>query len=226
MRAVAPLLIGVIALGATVRLVGGVSLLQTDLLMSRESTGPEAESAAGAVVGAAGAVAGAAAVGAPELAAASFYTFLQQGEYNKAWEVSLEPDWAGALEASYLKEVAPSSHASGWTTEADFVRRCDSDIGSGMKLNAIQVIRLPSAPETPGGRAVSALGASRLYGVRASGHMLGACMIYRWERDLVVAEIGGRYKVILPGTKAARASFHQEWLSNLSLIGSLRAAGK
>ncbi len=219
MRAAAPLLIGVIVLGAAVRLVGGVSLLQTDLLMSPEGTRPEAGSNAGAA-------AGAAAAGAPELAAASFYSFLQQGEYKKAWEVSLEPDWAGALTASYLKEVAPSPQASGWTTEADFVRRCDSDIGSGMKLNAVQVVRLPSAPETPEGRAVSALGASRLYGVRASGHMLGACLIYRWERDLVVAEIGGRYRVILPGTKAARASFHQEWLSNLSLVGSLRAAGK
>jgi hypothetical protein len=160
------------------------------------------------------------------MAAASFYSFLQGGEYKKAWEVSLEPDWAGALTASYLKEVAPSPHTVGWTTEEDFVRRCDSDIGSGMKLNAIQVVRLPSAPETPEGRAVSALGAFRLYGVRASGHMLGACMIYHWERDLVVAEVAGRYRVILPGTKAARESFHQEWFSHLSLVGSLRGAGK
>jgi hypothetical protein len=222
MRAGAPLLIGVIALGAAVRLVGGVPLVQTDLVM-----GPEASDvAAAAGAPAAGAPAAVGASGAPEAAAASFYSFLQQGEYDKAWEVSLEPEWAGSSTASYGKEIAPSPRASGWTRETDFIRRCADDIGPGMKLNAVEVVRLPSVPETPEGRAVSALGASRLFGVRARGHMLGACMIYRWERDLVVAEIGGRYKVLLPGTKAARASFHQEWFSNLSLIGSLRASGK
>jgi hypothetical protein len=211
MRAAAPLLIGVIVLGAAVRFVGGVPQLQTDLIMAPEGSGA-------AAVGAA--------VGAPELAAASFYAFLQQGEYDKAWEVALEPDWPGALGASYKQEVTPSPRAAGWTTEADFVRRCASDIGSGIKLNGIQVVRVPSFQESPEGRAASALGATRLYGVRASGHMLGACLIYRWDRDLVVAEIGGTYKVVLPGTKAARASFHQEWFSNLSLVGSLRASGK
>jgi hypothetical protein len=160
------------------------------------------------------------------MAAASFYAFLQQGDYEKAWEVAVEPDWPGALGASYKKEVIPSPRATGWTAEVDFVRRCVDDIGSGMKLNGVQVVRLPSPPESPEGRAASALGASRLYGVRASGHMLGACLIYRWDRDLVVAKIGGRYKVVLPGTKAARTSFHQEWFSNLSLVGSLRASGK
>ena len=215
MRAAAPLLIGVIVLGAAVRFVGGVPLLQTDLILAPEGAGSAAGQGAGPV-----------AAGAPELAAASFYAFLQQGDYEKAWEVAVEPEWPGALGASYKKEVTPSPRAAGWTTEADFVRRCADDIGAGMKLNGIQVVRLPSPPESPEGRAVSALGASRLYGVRASGHMLGACLIYRWDRDLVVAEIGGRYKVVLPGTKAARTSFHQEWFSNLSLVGSLRASGR
>ena len=214
MRAAAPLLIGVMVLGGAVRFLGGVPLLQTDLLMAPEGSGRVAGAAPGAVVGA------------PEMAAASFYGFLKQGDYEKAWEVAVEPDWPGTLGASYKKEVTSSLRATGWTTEIDFVRRCVEDIGSGMKLNGIQVVRLPSPPESPEGRAASALGASRLYGVRASGHMLGACLIYRWDRDLVVAEIGGRYKVVLPGTKAARASFHQEWFSNLSLVGSLRASGR
>jgi hypothetical protein len=206
MRAAAPLLVGVIALGAVVRWAVGVPLLHTDLLMGGPAAGATATADAPA-----------SAIG-PEAAAVSFYQFLQRGEYGKAWEVSLEPDWAGGPNASYMKEIAPSAQASGWTTEPDFVRRCTDDIGSGMKLNAVQVVRLPAVPDTPESKAASALGASRLYGVRATGHMLGACMIYRWERDLVVAEIGGRYRVILPGTKAARASFHQEWFSNLSLV--------
>jgi len=215
MRAAAPVLIGVIVLGAVVRFVGGVPLLQTDLMMAPEGAGPVAGPAAGVATS-----------GTPEMAAASFYAFLKQGEYAKAWEMALEPDWPGALGASYQQEVAPSPRASGWTTEADFVRRCTADIGSGIKLNGIQVVRLPSPRESAEGRAASALGATRLYGVRASGHMLGACLIYRWDRDLVVADIGGRCRVVLPGTKAARTSFHQEWFSNLSLVGSLRASGR
>lgn len=212
MRAGAPLLVGVIALGAAVRWAAGVPLLHTDLVMSPQTSGGPEASAPHA--------------GAPEAAAASFYAFLKRGEYDKAWGVSLEPDWAGAAGAAYQKEVVPSWPPSGWTSETEFVRRCADDIGSGMKLNAVQVVRLPAPPETPESRAVSALGASRLFGVRASGHMLGACMIYHWERDLVVAEVAGSYRVILPGTKAARASFHQDWFSHLSLVGSLRASGK
>jgi len=215
MRAAAPLLIGVIVLGAAVRFVGGVPLVQTDLLIAPTSEGRgtgDAMEAAGD--------------GAPELAAASFYAFLQQGEYEKAWEVALEPDWPGALGASYLQEVTPSPLATGWTRESDFVRRCSDDIGSGIKLNGVQVVRLETPPDSPEARAAKALGASRLFGVRASGQMLGACLIYRWDRNLVVAEIGGRFKVVLPGTKSARSLFHQEWFSNLSLVGALRASGK
>jgi hypothetical protein len=216
MRAAAPLLISVIILGAAVRFVGGVPMLHTDLVMAPEGNAANAGAAGSPELTA----------GSAELATASFYAFLQQGEYEKAWGVALEPEWPGALEATYMKEVTPAPRATGWTTEADFVRRCAADIGWGIKLNGIRIDRLPAPPESPEGRAVSALGADRLYGVHASGHMLGACLIYRWDRDLVVAEIGGAYKVVLPGTKAARASFHQEWFSNLSFVGSLRAAGK
>jgi hypothetical protein len=217
MKAGAPLLISVIALGAVVRWAGGVPLLHTDLAMSPEASGlPEAGAAGGAPANAAG----------PEAAAMSFYSCLQRGDYGNAWRVSLEPDWAGAASATYQKEVEPSASAVGWTTETDFVRRCADDIGSGIKLNAVRVVRLPAPPDSPESRAVSALGATHLFGVRASGHMLGACMIYRWERDLVVADVGGRYRVVLPGTKAARASFHQDWFSRLSLVGSLRSPGR
>ena len=210
MKAGALVLIGAVALGAAVRLIGGVPLLQTELALPVPAR----------------ALADAPAAGGPEQVVAAFYASLQRGEYDKAWEVSLEPDWAAARTASYAEEVAPSPRVTGWTTEKDFVRRCADDIGAGLKLNAIEVTRLPSPPETPEARAVTGLGATRAFGVRASGHMLGACLIYHWERDLVVAEVGGSYKVVLPGTKAAHAAFHQDWLTNLSLIGSLRASGK
>jgi hypothetical protein len=218
MKASALLLVGVLLVGAAVRLVGGVPLLQTDLLLTPAT--PGLDDAAGSASN------GGQSDGTPEGAAASFYQFVQQGEYGKAWNVALEPDWPGAREASYLHAVAATDRPAGWTVQDQFVRRCSDDIGSGVRLNAIQVDRMESPPDSPEARAARRLGATRLFGVHASGQMLGACLIYRWDRNLVVAEIGGRYKVVLPGTKAARSLFHQEWFSNLSLVGSLRASGK
>jgi hypothetical protein len=214
----APLLIvvGVLVVGAAVRIAGGVPLVQTDLLMGSPAPGPESGSAGRAPGDTS-----------PESAAASFYEFVQKGEYDKAWDVALEPDWSGsAAGASYLKEVSATPRPAGWTGESEFVSRCNDDIGSGIKLNGIQVVRLESAPDSPEARAAKLLGASRLVGVRASGQMLGACLIYRWDRNLVVAQVGGHYKVVLPGTKASRSLFHQEWFSNLFLVGALRASGK
>lgn len=223
MKAFALLPIGVLLVGAAVRLVGGVPLLQTDLLLTPATLG--LDDAAGSASNG-GLSDGSLSDGTPEGAAASFYQFVQQGEYGKAWNVALEPDWPGARDASYLHAVAATDRPAGWTVQDQFVRRCSDDIGSGIKLNAIQVDRLESPPDSPEARAVRRLGASRLFGVHASGQMLGACLIYRWDRTLVVAEIGGRCKVVLPGTRAARSLFHQEWFSNLSLVGSLRAPGK
>jgi hypothetical protein len=215
MRGTVLILAGVVAVGAAVRLAGGVPLLQTELQFSAGGAPAPSGAAAGVTADAA------------QAAAAAFYSCLAKGDYQEAWKVSLEPDWSGAAGASsYLQEVTPSAHVSGWTSESAFVRRCEEDIGPGVKLNAVEVAPLPSPPRTPEAGAASALGATRLFGVRASGHLLGACMIYHWERDLVVAQVGGAFKVLLPGTKAARSSFHQEWFSDLSLIGTLRAAGK
>jgi hypothetical protein len=207
MKAVLPVILGALALGAGLRAVGGVPLLRGDLVLAPRASGP--------------------AGGTPEAAAASFYAFIQQGRYDEAWEVSLEPAWPDARGATYVAEVRAGPAATGWTARADFVSRCDSELGAGLKLNGVQAVPLPSPPDTPEARAAGALGSGvRLYGVHASGHMLGACLIYRWDKDLTVAEVGGRYRVVLPGAKGARATFHEAWFSNVSLIGSLRASGQ
>jgi hypothetical protein len=207
MKAALPIVLGALVLGAGLRAVGGVPLLRTDLVPAARASGQPAE-------------------GTPEEAAASFYRFIQQGLYEKAWEVSLEPAWPDARGASYAAEVRAAPSAAGWTAQADFISRCGAELGTGLKLNGVQAARMPSPPDTPEARVAAALGAVRVYGVHASGQMLGACLIYRWDRDLAVAETGGRYRVVLPGVKAARASFHEAWFSNLSLIGSLRASGR
>jgi hypothetical protein len=161
--------------------------------------------------------------GSPELAAQSFYAALAAGDWASAWDVSVEPAWPQAGTAAWTDEVAAGESPAGWTARDAFVQRCRDDIGSGIRLNSVTA--------TPGsrqrGRAgldlARALGARRVAAVHVSGHMLGACLIYRWEKDLEVAEMGGRWKVILPGTRPARQGFHREWFSDVTLIGSLRA---
>jgi hypothetical protein len=206
-RASAALVIGALLAGAAVRFFGGLPLVATDLAFDSPSTVlPPAD-------------------GSPEAAASSFYAFLQQGSYDAAWEMSMEPAWPGAGTASYGTAVTAEGRPAGWTGKAEFVRRCRDELGQGPKLNGVRAVRLHSPPVIPGQGAVAALMASRIHGVHLSGHMLGACLIYSWEKDLAVVEVGREYRVLLPGTKDARASFHEAWFSDMTLIGSLRAAG-
>lgn len=208
MRATAALVIGALLAGAAVRYFGGVPLVATDLAFDSPSTVlPPAE-------------------GSPEAAASSFYAFLQQGRYDAAWEVSIEPAWPGAGTASYEAAVTADGRPAGWTGKAEFVQRCRDELGQGPKLNGVQAVRLDSPPVASGQAAVAALTPSRIHGVHLSGHMLGACLIYSWEKDLAVVEVGREYRVLLPGTKDARASFHEAWFSDMRLIGSLRATDK
>jgi hypothetical protein len=207
MKAAIPLIVGAIAIGSIARLSTGTPLLHTDLIpaVSPAVTAPS---------------------GTPESAVISFYELLAKGEYEKAWALSVEPVWRGARESPYREAVRASEAPDGWTSEKEFVSRCAGDIGERMKLNGIRAVTLSAAPEGPEGRAVEARTHARLFGVHASGRMLGACLIYRWDRDLAVVEIDGAYKVVLPGTRAAKSFFHEAWFSNIALVASLRAAGK
>lgn len=210
MRAAAPLLLaGALAAGAAIRLAGGIPLVGTDLAFGGSS--PAAPAAAGS----------------PELVAQSFYAALAAGDWAGAWEASVEPSWPGASTASWTDEVTaagtPEATPEGWTTEEEFVRRCGDEIGSAIRLNGVTAVPGTGRQDSAGRALARALGARRVTPVHVSGHMLGACLIYRWEKDLEVAHVDGRWKVILPGTRAAREQFHRSWFSDVTLIGSLRA---
>ena len=195
---------GALAVGALVRLLSGASVLHTDLVVAGTPRGSPTTNT-------------------PESAVVSFYEQLARGDYEEAWALSLEPVWQSGAQPSYKQAVKASSAAEGWLPETRFVARCAEDLGSGLKLNGIQAVPLAAVPESPETRAAAALANGRLRGVHASGQMLGACLIYHWDRDLVVAEIDGTYKVVLPGTRAAKTLYHESWFSNVELVGSLRA---
>jgi len=207
MRAAVPLILGALAVGTALRAFSGTPLFQTDLapVASGGSTADQ---------------------GSPEAAVAAFYAAVGAGDYDRAWELSLEPRWAGAARAGFSDAVGTSPAADGWTAQQDFVSRCRDDIGDGLRLNGVQVQRTPDAPETAEAEVAAGLAGARLFSVHASGQMLGACVIYRWDRDLAVARIDGRYRVVLPGTKERKTFFHQAWFSNLTFVASLRATDK
>jgi hypothetical protein len=212
-RAAAPLLVaGAILAGAVVRLVGGLPLVGTDLAFESAAAPPGPGTTKGTRKGGA--------AGSAEEAVAAFYAALQAGAYDTAWDVSVEPGWPGARNAAWGDTVVAQGLPPAWTSKDEFVRRCADELGPGIRLNGVAA-EAASAP--PGEQDLaSAVGASQVQAVHVSGHMLGACLIYRWERELAVAEVGGSWKVLLPGTKAARESFHQSWFSDVTLIGSLR----
>jgi len=203
MRAAPALVLAALAAGALARILGGTPLLLADLA-TEARPGPRPPE------------------GTPESAVYAFYESLAKGDFARAWELSIEPVWAKAPTASYADEVPASPELVGWTGKNEFIQRCSEDLSSGFRLKNIEAKADPGPAKPQASALAAALHAAPLHEVRVSGQMLGACLIYHWDKDLAVAEIGGAYKVVLPGTKAAKALFHQAWFADLSLVGSLR----
>jgi len=168
----------------------------------------------------------------PEDTVKSFYLFIDNGLYDKAWEISLEPDWTGGMcSISYLDAVkSDPSLFAGWTKKEDFEERLKKELGiTGLSitLNDIQTHRL----KAKGAKCIDSELVEMvtdhhelkdIYTIKATGKMLGACSIFKWEKDLVVLNINEKYKVLLNGTKQKNSFFYNSWFSNLEHIGNLR----
>jgi hypothetical protein len=221
--ALAVIVISVAAAGAVVRILSGNAVLHTDLVYSpvQKESIPGAKS--------------------PESTAKSFYMYIDSGQYDEAYDISLEPEW-GQGTVSYDGEVRVDfSRFSGWTSREAFVERMKRELepnGSGIRLNNIQVgdaeptgdavayagVRA-DAQADPGFPWFSIAHLEGTYRVPVSGHMLGACSIFRWEKNLTVVEIAGKYRVLLDGTKGARAFFYQSWFENIKKLRNIRVGG-
>jgi len=168
----------------------------------------------------------------PEAVVKSFYMFIDTGEYERAWEISLEPDWIRDRSAvTYRDEVReePGSF-SGWTEKDKFVARLIQSLGEkgkGITLNRIEThesgkLRIDEVIQIK--NRYDSIGFDDAYSVRVSGQLLGACSIFKWEKDLVVLDIDGTYKLLLSGTKRKKTFFYQSWFSNIEHIGDLRGS--
>ena len=205
------ILVFLLTLGLFIRLLGGVPIISTDLVYSPgKSQNPTGSKT-------------------PEDAAKSFYVFIDNGAYEKAWELSLEPDWTGGAGAyGYREEISSSGKAfMGFTGKETFVKRLNEELGnagSGITLRSIDAEVIEPIDPSIFGESYGLKNVRDAFRVRAKGNILGACTIFRWEKEFIVLGFGKGYKVLLSGTKNKNSYFYQSWFSNIERIGDLRGS--
>jgi len=205
------ILVFLLTLGLFIRLLGGVPIISTDLVYSPgKSQNPTGSKT-------------------PEDAVKSFYIFIDNGAYEKAWELSLEPDWKGGAGAyGYREEISSSGKAfMGFTGKETFVKRLNEELGnagSGITLRSIDAEVIEPIDPSIFGESYGLKNVRDAFRVRAKGNILGACTIFRWEKELIVLGFGKGYKVLLSGTKNKNSYFYQSWFSNIERIGDLRGS--
>jgi hypothetical protein len=162
----------------------------------------------------------------PENTVKSFYHLLDRGEYDRAWEISVEPDWIGGdLVVNYFDEVKEDrGRFSGWTGKEKWVQRTTWELGTGgtgITLKSVEArIKRPLDPaELSLASDIPAL--EKAYLVEVTGRLLGTCSLYRFNKMIHVIKVGDRYRVYLSGTKGRDSLFYQSWFSNLEIAGSL-----
>jgi hypothetical protein len=216
--AIAAVAVFVAAAGAASRLLSGNALLHTDLVYSPA----QKERIPGAF--------------SPESAARSFYLYVDAGMYDKAYEIILEP---ARSRSGSPEEGKGSGRFPGWTTLEDFVDRMNKELGPGgtnIRLGSIRAgqpepfdsVRVSNANIGGSDSAQADTLLSRVtrlegaYRVAVDGHMLGACSVFRWEKELIVVKSDGQYKVLLDGAKGGPGFSYRSWFENIEKLSDLK----
>jgi len=152
--------------------------------------------------------------------AVTFYMYIDRGQYNNAWEISMEPDFTPSGGPAGFKRTLTESAGSvhGYTDRDEFINRQELELGpkgTWIKLHNIHGELVDKIFSLPGDTEKHSL-------VRVTGHMLGACTIFSWERLVPVVYTREGYKVLLPGTKQARQFYYQDWFTNINKLFDLR----
>ena len=161
----------------------------------------------------------------PEDTAVSFYLSIDNGDYERAYSLILEPRWT-EQPVSYRDAVAAEdSLFLGWIEEEEFLRRVKLEIGpggSGIKLNSVHAHVVEELEPDPYSKAFGISGLRSACRVSVQGSILGACSIFSWKKELSVMQIGRHYKVLLDGSKESNSFYYQSWFSGFEKIGDLR----
>jgi len=162
----------------------------------------------------------------PENTARSFYLHIDRGEYDRAWELSLEPDWAGSdMEELFFREVAEGPEGfSGWTPKERFIERTSWELGAdgtGVTLKSVEarILRPVDMVEFVGSYGIDGL--EKAYLLEVTGRLLGSCSLLRFRTNLVVLVINSGNRVFLSGTKPKDSYFYQTWFSEIKISGSI-----
>lgn len=169
----------------------------------------------------------------PADAAVSFYMYIDRGMYDKAYEISIEPDFTEEGPAAFKEAVEGGPvYYRGMTGKEEFVDRLEFELGrKGMwiKLHNIRGEVLDGPCPLPewllqaeGAVFDKRSGADTCVPLRVTGHLLGACTIFSWEKTLPVVETNEGWKVVLPGTKREKQFYYQDWIMNIVKIFDLR----
>lgn len=163
----------------------------------------------------------------PRDTAVSFYMLIDSGDYEQAWEMALEPDWVSeGDDVSYFDEVGPGHGVfQGWTKKEEFVRRLTEEIGKRggkIRLSNFEAYGV-SFQESEFEDSIFYMNDFETVDkIDVQGHMLGACTIYKWDKEVFVVKIDGNYKVLLSGAKKGKSLFYQSWFSNLKNFGNIK----
>ena len=161
----------------------------------------------------------------PEDTVKSFYLSIDNGDYERAYSLILEPRWTEEP-ASYREAVVVEDNIfRGWTEEEEFLRRLKYEIGikgSGITLNSVNAHVVEELETDPYFNAFDIAGLRSAFGVEVHGNILGACSIFSWRKELTVLQIGRQYRVLLDGSKEADSFYYQSWFTGFEKIGDIR----
>jgi hypothetical protein len=162
----------------------------------------------------------------PENTARSFYLYIDRGAYDRAWELSLEPDWTGGIrDELFFREVSEDPEGfSGWTSKNHFMERMRWELGeggTGITLKSVEAKILRSIDTETLARTYDIDGLEKAYLLEVTGRLLGSCSLLRFNTNLVVLVIHGENRVLLSGTKKKDTYYYHSWFSEIEISGSI-----
>jgi hypothetical protein len=203
-RAFAVLVVAMLAAGATIRLTasGTPASAQAAAYAEIDATQTQALPAGG-----------------PQRAVVQFYRAVIRGRYDQAFAVSAEARWRPGRGGQPELAGVQNRHA--------FVAALNDEIGEGgMRVGVARfAVGEPMAPHRNDlmlSQVVRALSARTAVGRRVvvpvSGRLVGMCEISGFRHRAVVAQVNGRWTVLLPGQRHPNEPHFEQWFLDRNRI--------
>ena len=163
-----------------------------------------------------------------------FYSLVDKGRYDEAYQLSLENKWLKLEEGIYT--------TNGLIGQDEFEEVLSNEIGgNGMGLNIISIEvtgQSPLAPdrwasgEYPELRTLDSLPdgiqVQGIYELEVGGVLLGRCSRWDWQDKVLVARLSGEngWRLLLPGSPEPTSPHHEEWFLDRDPLKGKTIAGE